>query len=101
MKGIATTLTSWNVGLTRLTAPPRATFTRLARGASLGGAHKTGQQRRVLEATLASLTQDAPVEPVYLDEAADERCSRPATREANLPGCDSTGSELESLLHLL
>ena len=86
MKGIATTLTSWNAGLTRLTAPPRATFTRLARGASLGGAHNTGQQRRVLEATLALLAQDAPVEPVYLDEAADERGSRPGNSRSELAG---------------
>jgi len=68
MNGIATTLTSWNAGRTRLTAPPRATFTNLARGATLGQAGNSAQQRRVLEATLALLAQDAPLEPVYLDE---------------------------------
>lgn len=70
LEGIATTLTSWNPGITRLTVPPRATFTRLARGATLGQPHDTVQQRRVLEATLALLAQDAPLEPVYLDEKA-------------------------------
>ena len=68
MEGIATTLTSWNPGVTRLTAPPRATFTRLARGATLGRPHDAGQQRRVLVATLALLKEDAPLDPVYLDE---------------------------------
>ena len=68
MEGIATTLTSWNPGVTRLTAPPRATFTRLARGATLGMPHDAGQQRRVLQATLALLSADAPQKPVYLDE---------------------------------
>jgi hypothetical protein len=68
MEGIATTLTSWNPGVTRLTAPPRATFTRLARGATLGRPHDAGQQRRVLQATLVLLSADAPQKPVYLDE---------------------------------
>jgi hypothetical protein len=68
MEGIATTLTSWNPGVTRLTAPPRATFTRLARGATLGRPHDASQQRRVLQATLALLSADAPQKPVYLDE---------------------------------
>jgi hypothetical protein len=66
--GIATTLTSWNPGLTRRTKPPRATFTKLGRGATLGMPGDAAQQRRVLEATLALLAQDAPLDPVYLDE---------------------------------
>jgi hypothetical protein len=66
--GVATTLTSWNGGVTRLTMPPRATFTRLARGATLGRPGDAAQQRRVLEATLALLAQEAPLEPVQLDE---------------------------------
>lgn len=66
--GVATTLTSWNGGVTRLTMPPRATFTRLARGATLGRPGDAAQQRRVLEATLALLAQAAPLEPVQLDE---------------------------------
>jgi hypothetical protein len=68
LAGMATTLTSWNAGLTRRTRPPRATFTRLGRGATLGKPGDAAQQRRVLEATLALLAQDAPLDPVYLDE---------------------------------
>jgi hypothetical protein len=71
MNGIATTLTTWNAGVTRLTAPPRGTFTRLARGATVGRPHDAAQQRRVLEATLALLAKDAPVEMVRLDESVD------------------------------
>ena len=51
LDGVATTLTSWNAGVTRLTMPPRAVFTRLARGATLGRPGDTAQQLRVLEAT--------------------------------------------------
>jgi len=65
---VATTLTSWNAGVTRLTMPPRATFTRLGRGATLGRPGDAAQQRRVLEATLNLLAHDAPLEPVQLDE---------------------------------
>jgi hypothetical protein len=68
MAGMATTLTSWNAGVTRLTAPPRATFTRLARGATLGQPHDVVQQRCVLEATLALLSRDAPLRPVNLKQ---------------------------------
>lgn len=71
MAGIATTLTSWNAGRTRITAPPRATFTRLNRGATLGQPHDVAQQRRVLEATLALLDQDAPLKPLTLRESAE------------------------------
>lgn len=70
LAGIATTLTSWNPGRTRRTCPPRATFTKLGRGATLGQPGDAAQQRRVLEATLALLALDAPLEPVYLDERA-------------------------------
>ncbi len=70
MNGIATTLTTWNIGVTRLTAPPRGTFTKLARGATLGNPRDAAQQRRVLEATLALLAQDAPLDLVGLDEGA-------------------------------
>ena len=66
--GIATTLASWNAALTRGTAPPRATFTKLGRGATFGRPHDVAQQRRVLEATLALLAQDAPLKPVRLNE---------------------------------
>lgn len=72
MEGIATTLTTWHIGITRLTAPPRGTYTRLARGSTIGNPHDVAQQRRVLEATLALLAQDAPVDLVKLDENAEE-----------------------------
>ncbi len=68
LKGIATTLTSWNAGITRRIMPPRATFTRLARGATMGHPHNYAQQKRVLEATLALLAQDAPLKPTRLNE---------------------------------
>jgi len=68
MNGIATTLTSWNPVL-RLANPPRATLTRLNRGATVGEPHNAAQQRRVLEATLALLAAEAPQEIVHLDEA--------------------------------
>ena len=70
MNGIATTLTSWS-GLIRRAAPPRATATRLNRGSTLGQPGDILQQRRVLDATLALLAQDAPVKWVRLDERAD------------------------------
>ena len=71
MNGIATTLTTWNGGITRLVAPPRVTITRLVRGITVGRPHDVAQQRRVLEATLALLAHDAPLDPVYLEEALD------------------------------
>ncbi|NQU31262.1 MAG: hypothetical protein HQ525_11395 [Anaerolineae bacterium] len=68
MDGVATTLTSWSMGFTIPTMPPRATYTRLARGATLGQPHDAAQQKRVLEATLTLLAQDAPLKPVKLNE---------------------------------
>ncbi|HEX9921870.1 MAG TPA: hypothetical protein VGD99_04345 [Anaerolineae bacterium] len=53
-------------------APPRATVSGLMRGATLGKPHDAAQQRRVLEATLALLAQDAPLEIVKLDEVEAE-----------------------------
>lgn len=68
IEGIASVVTSWNAGRTRITAPPRATFSRLKRGATLGEPHKVAQQRRILEATLALLAEDTPLKPIYLEE---------------------------------
>jgi hypothetical protein len=67
MNGIAATVTSWS-GLIRRAAPPRATITRLNRGNTLGMPGDAAQQRRVLEATLALLAQDAPVKLLRLGE---------------------------------
>lgn len=61
---------SWNGGLTCATAPSRATLSKPTADSTLGRPHDSAQQRRVLEATLALLAQDAPLEPVYLDEQA-------------------------------
>jgi hypothetical protein len=72
MDGIATTITSWSASTMHATLPPRATVTRLNRGATLGEPHDVAQQRRVLEATLALLAQDAPVEILRLKERAKE-----------------------------
>lgn len=55
--------------MTRPTAPPRVTFTKLTRGATLGQPNDIAQQRRVLEATLALLSQDAPLDPLPLNES--------------------------------
>jgi hypothetical protein len=71
-EGIATTLTSWNAGRTRLTMPPRATFTKLARGATIGQPHDIEQQMRVLRATLDLLNHDAPIKPILMNESVDE-----------------------------
>ena len=70
INGIATTLTSWS-GLIRRAAPPRGTVTRLNRGSTLGQPDDAAQQRRVLEATLALLAQDAPVPLLRLDEKTE------------------------------
>ena len=71
LQGIATTLTSWNPGVTRLTMPPRATFTGLKRGATLGQPGNGAQQCRVIEATLDLLSEDAPAEYIRLEEQAE------------------------------
>ena len=71
VEGIATVVTTWNAGRARVTAPPRATFTRLARGATLGKPNDHAQQRRVLEATLALLAEEAPLKPVNLAESME------------------------------
>ncbi|MDD9994527.1 MAG: hypothetical protein OXS35_02090 [Dehalococcoidia bacterium] len=55
--------------MTRRTAPPRATFTRLKTGSMLGAPGDRAQQTRVLEATLSLLEQDAPLPPVKLEES--------------------------------
>ena len=69
---IEAVITTWNGGVGRLMMPPRMTITRLVRGATLGAPGDAAQQRRVLEATLALLGQDAPQTPVILNERMPE-----------------------------
>ena len=64
LEGIATTLVSWNAGMTRPIKPPRAVFTKTERGATLGDPGSVDQQRQILELTLSLLAQDAPIDPV-------------------------------------
>lgn len=78
LNGVPATLTTWHPGRARPTAPPRATFTRLLRGATLGQPHDTAQQRRVLSATLELLARKAPLPPVRLNESSGhDTASRP------------------------
>jgi hypothetical protein len=72
MNGIASTLTTWNAGRARVTMPPRAIFTKLNKGASLGEPGDAAQQLRILKATLDLLAQDAPIKPIYLAEGNNE-----------------------------
>ena len=68
MAGYETVVTTWNAGIGRMANPPRMTITRLDRGQTIGKPNDSAQQRRVLEATLALLAQDAPIKPVQLSE---------------------------------
>jgi hypothetical protein len=70
LNGIATTLTSWKAGIIRFVKPPRAALTNLERGSTLGQPNNGDQQKRVLKATLELLGEDAPLDPVVLNEKA-------------------------------
>jgi len=72
LDGIPAALTSWNMGMTHRTLPPRAVYTRLQRGATLGTPHDPEQQRRVLRATLALLERPAPLDPLRMNERTKE-----------------------------
>ena len=72
ISGIPATLTSWSGALGKLTNPPRITLTKLPRGATMGNVGDKAQQRRVLEATLALLEQEAPLKAVRLSEKSLE-----------------------------
>jgi D-proline reductase (dithiol) PrdB len=71
VNNVATTMTSWSAGLATSTAPPRITITKLPRGSTLGMPGNHAQQRRVIEATLARLAYDAPLEKQCLDEKGE------------------------------
>lgn len=64
-------MTSWSAGLAIPTAPPRITITRLPRGSTIGMPGNHAQQRRVLEATLELLEQNAPLKMVRLNEKGE------------------------------
>ena len=68
--GVATTIATWNGDRTWLTKPPRVLFVKTARGSTLGAPSDAAQQRRVIEASLALLEHEAPLDPVMLGEAA-------------------------------
>ena len=68
MEGIATAVVGWNGGRLRLVSPPRMAITRLSRGLAFGRPGDQAQQCRVLEAALTLLEEDAPIEPLYLNE---------------------------------
>lgn len=72
LEGIPAVMTTWRDGVARIARAPRVTFTKLPRGASVGMPNDIAQQRRVLEATLALLEQDAPIKPVVLKEGEPE-----------------------------
>ncbi len=67
--GVATTIATWNGDRTWMTKPPRVLFAKTTRGSTLGAPDNAAQQRRVIEATLALLERDPPLEPVILDDA--------------------------------
>ena len=71
LSGVASVVVAWNGGRVRLVNPPRVLITRLGRGVAFGMPGDAAQQRRVLEAALALLERDAPLEPVYLDEGEE------------------------------
>ena len=69
LEGIATVVVAWNGGRIRLVNPPRVLITRLQRGLAFGKPGGEAQQRRVLNAALGLLEQDAPLEPVVIEES--------------------------------
>lgn len=69
MKGIATSVTAWLGGRIRRVNAPRALVTELKRGTVYGAPGDHDQQRRVLQASLDLLEQEAPLDLVYIDES--------------------------------
>jgi hypothetical protein len=66
VNGIASTITTNNAELTKLTAPPRATISALSSASLLGNPHDHDQQCQVLETTLALLEKNAPLDFVSI-----------------------------------
>ncbi len=76
INGIATVVVAWNAGLIRLVSPPRVVITQLARGMAIGRPGDVAQQYRILNEALDLLEQDAPHEPIYLDEGIEAKPGR-------------------------
>jgi hypothetical protein len=64
INGIATVVVSWKAGIIRAIKPPRALLTNTERGATMGNAHDSVGQARILSAALELFRQDAPQDPV-------------------------------------
>jgi D-proline reductase (dithiol) PrdB len=62
VNGIASAITTNNRELAKLTAPPRATISKLPSGSIIGKPGEPDQQRQLLEATLALLEKNAPLD---------------------------------------
>jgi hypothetical protein len=71
LNGVASVVVAWNGGRVRLVNPPRVLITRLERGVAFGAPGDAAQQRRVLEAALALLERDAPLDPVNVAESLE------------------------------
>ncbi len=67
LEGIATVVVGWNGGRMRLLSLPRTVVTRLPRGVVFGRPGDQAQQCRTLDAALALLEKDAPLDPLDLD----------------------------------
>ena len=62
--GIATVVISWKAGIIRAIKPPRALLTNTERGATMGNAHDSAGQERILSAGLELFKLDAPQDAV-------------------------------------
>jgi len=69
IRGIATSIISWNPAVTEPIMPPRAVYTRLDRGSVLGRPNSAAQQLRVLRAGIRQLEKDSPTKAIRLNES--------------------------------
>jgi hypothetical protein len=67
--GVTTTIATWNGDRTWLTKPPRVLYAGTARGSTLGAPGNAAEQRAVIQAALALLERDAPLDPVVFGAA--------------------------------
>ena len=66
VNGIASTITTNNGKLAKLTAPPRATISKQPSGSIIGKPGEPVQQRQLIETTLALLEKNAPLDFVSI-----------------------------------